>query len=137
LGRITRPVFGRTVFGGEVVGELALSLFTLASAAASGNPFPAVSDDPERPESFGSLEIEAWSFGVSKHFPLISSIARNVVKSFPAILSIRSLPRAPSFRKPLAVIPPPGKAISAAAARRNGALWSISGGISAPCDVEF
>lgn len=59
-----------------------------------------------------------------RHSARIALMAASVTKSLPAIRSIMSLPLAASFRSPETVIPPRGKAISIASARRSGVSLS-------------
>jgi hypothetical protein len=69
--------------------------------------------------------VESGAFIGTRHNSLIRRIASSVVKSFPAILSIVSLPRLASLRRPLAVIEPSGKEILAAVVNRSGASRAI------------
>jgi len=111
------------VLAGDVVGEDSLSLDKLRLSAACAHLLCAVSDDEKSPlVSPRRSKPESDSFGLTRHRSLIESMAASVVKSLPPILSIASRPLAPSRRKVAAVTPPPGKASSAARARRNGVL---------------
>ena len=117
----------RCIFACDVVGERRLSLSTCANAEASAELVSGVSDDPDGRVTAaralaGRAEPESDSFGLTRQRSLIESMAARVVKSFAPILSIASRPFAPSRRKVAAVTPPPGKAISAARARRKGVV---------------
>jgi hypothetical protein len=115
------------VFGGDIVGERFLSFRSFALAETSASFDAAISDAPYGlfddstvlvPSRW--LQPEPGAFGSTRHRFLISLMALSVVKSFPAIRSIASRPRAASRRNPLPVIEPSGKASAAATASRSG-----------------
>jgi hypothetical protein len=117
--------------GGDVFGELSLSSRKVCLAAASANSVSvgALNVPDGRASVRGRLKPESGWFGDCRHRTLISSIAASVVNCLPAILSTASRPRAASRRKPEAVIPPPGKASSAALERRSGACGLMAAGV--------
>ncbi|HWX05839.1 MAG TPA: hypothetical protein VN065_08415 [Bradyrhizobium sp.] len=65
--------------------------------------------------------IESGAFAWTRHSSLIRLISSRVVKSFPAMRSIRNRPRAASRRNPDTVIDPSGNANFAAIESRRGA----------------
>ena len=74
----------------------------------------------------GGLEAKARSGWATRHRRFISSIADNVVKSFPAIRMIARRPRRHSARKPDSVMAPPGNASAAASASLRGVSGPIA-----------
>ncbi len=83
-------------------------------------------DADAAPVLLGAATCET-SFGGTRHSTRIFSIAASVVKSFPAIRSMTSRPRAASRRKLATVMPPAGKARRAASASRSGASSAMEG----------
>jgi hypothetical protein len=95
--------------------------------AARADLARSVSDDPHRTLAEGAIEVplfwpkpKADSFCGTRHNSLIRSIFLSVVKSFPAIRSITSLPRAASRRRLEALTEPSGYANAAATLSRSG-----------------
>ena len=134
---MTRPGAGREahVLFGEVGLECSLSAFKVCSSAASAPLVFSVSDDPRGAfDASGGkaslrFEPEARTFPRLRHFCFMTSIAASEVNSLPAISQTSSLPASRSRRKLAALMPPPGKPIRAASARRrnvSNATSSIS-----------
>jgi hypothetical protein len=87
----------------------------------------AVFDDPDSlgdklpTVETGAPLVEPGSLVWTRQNSLIRSMSASVVKSFPAIRSITSLPRRASLRRPETVIDPSGNASAAAVDNRIGA----------------
>jgi len=120
------------IFTRDVFGERPFSPFAVISKAARADFTRSVTDDPcGAPDKvsvavpFFWFEPQSGSFCMTRHFSLISSIARSVVNCLPAMTSIVSLPLLASRRRPDTVIPPSGNASSTARLRRSGVSGPI------------
>ena len=123
-GRVQIPFARRPVFLGDVIGEPRLSFSAIIRAASSATLFCSAPDDWGRtPVCRGWSEV--GSLDLVRHRSSSSRSPQESRSPSPAILSMTRLPRAASFRKPEAVIPPNGNASSAATASRSGARRSI------------
>ncbi|MGQ3671840.1 hypothetical protein ACT6QG_05530 [Xanthobacter sp. TB0136] len=113
------------VFFSDVLREGFLSALDLTFTAASAAFARSVAD---KPDSLFWVEIEPWPFGSTRHFSLISLMARGVTKSRRPILSITRLPLAASARNVDGAMTP-RNIVSHASASVIGVSSSMDGGI--------
>src|ERR1700746_3954703 len=130
--RLTRRlIFLGNVFGKRLYRRVWRIPFNRARKASCGDMLSSVLDDPDRRGDDLPSLAPGWSLpepgplACTRHCLRISSILASVVKCLPAIISTVSRLRLISRRRPASVIPPLGKAILSASARRSGSAGVV------------